>query len=79
MANISRCISDSADKTNVSRYMSESPWLQEQVNNRRLSYMNKETKLVRKPKAESALAIGDSLCEHVGSLFEYLGPALQSR
>jgi len=72
MANISRCILDSADKTNLSRYMSETSWLEEQVNARRLSYLNQETKLVRKPKLESALAIDDSLCEHVGSLFEYV-------
>ncbi len=72
MANISRCILDSADKTNISRFMSESPWFQEQVNDRRLTYLNKETKLVRKSKSESVLAIDDSLCEHVGSLFEYV-------
>jgi SRSO17 transposase len=72
MANISRCILDSADKTNLSRYMSEAHWFQEQVNNRRLTYINKETKLVRKSKAESVLAIDDSLLEHVGSLFEYV-------
>lgn len=72
MANISRCILDSADKTNLSRYLSEAPWFQEQVNHRRLTYLNKETKLVRKPKSESALAIDDTLCEHVGSLFEYV-------
>lgn len=71
MANISRCILDSADKTNVSRFMSEAPWFQEQVNHRRLTYLYQETKLVRKSKSESALAIDDSLCEHVGSLFEY--------
>ena len=72
MANISRCLLDSADKTNISRFMSEAPWVQEQVNKRRLTYLNKETKLVRRPKAESALAIDDSLCEHVGNLFEYV-------
>ena len=72
MANISRCILDSADKTNLSRFMSESPWFQEQVNHRRLTYLHQETKLVRKLKSESALAIDDSLCEHVGSLFEYV-------
>ena len=72
MANISRCIIDSADKTNVSRFMSEAPWQQEQVNDRRLTYLNTQTKLVRKQKSESALAIDDSLCEHVGSLFEYV-------
>lgn len=72
MANISRCILDSADKTNVARYMSAAPWFQAHVNTRRLCYMNQETKLVRKAKAESALVIDDSLCEHVGSLFEYV-------
>lgn len=72
MANISRCTLDSADKTNLSRFMSESPWFQEQVNHRRLTYLHQETKLVRKSKSESALAIDDSLCEHVGSLFEYV-------
>jgi hypothetical protein len=72
MANISRCILDSADKTNLSRFMSEAPWRQEQVNDRRLSYLQQETKLVRKSKSVSALVIDDSLCEHVGSLFEYV-------
>jgi len=72
MANISRCILDSADKTNISRFMSESPWLQEQINDRRLTYLNKETELVRKAKSASALVLDDSLCEHVGSLFEYV-------
>ena len=72
MANISRCILDSADKTNLSRYMSTSPWVEEQVNMRRLSYMNEKTKRVRQPKAQSALVLDDTLCEHVGSLFEYV-------
>jgi len=72
MANISRCILNSADKTNISRFLSEAPWFQEQVNHRRLTYLHQETKLVRKSKSESALAIDDSLCEHVGSLFEYV-------
>lgn len=72
MANISRCILNSADKTNVARFMSEAPWLAEQVNDRRLTYLNQETKRVRKAKSQSALAIDDSLCEHVGSLFEYV-------
>jgi hypothetical protein len=34
MASISRCILDSADKTNISRYLSEAPWFQKQVNGR---------------------------------------------
>jgi hypothetical protein len=52
--------------------MSESPWFEEQINHRRLVYLHEETKLVRRSKSESALAIDDSLCEHVGSLFEYV-------
>ncbi len=65
MANISRCILDSADKTNLSRFMSTSPWFEAQVNDRRLIYLNQQTKAVRKPKAESALIFDDTLCEHV--------------
>jgi len=44
MANISRCILDNADKTNLSRFMSEAPWFQEQVNDRRLTDLHQETK-----------------------------------
>ena len=72
MANISRCILESADKTNVSRFFSEAPWLQEQVNERRVSSMLEQTKGVRGPEAASALILDDTLCEHVGSLFEYV-------
>jgi len=72
MANISRCILDSADKTNLSRFMSTRLWLDEKVNDRRVSYLNRQTKAVRKAKSESALIFDDTLCEHVGSLFEYV-------
>ena len=69
MANIVRCILDSADKTNLSRFFSESPWLQSQVNDRRLRYLRQKTKSVRLPKAQSAVVVDDTLCEHVKSLF----------
>ncbi len=72
MANIVRCILDSADKTNLSRFFSESPWFQDQVNDRRLRYLAQKTKAVRLPKDKSALVLDDTLCEHVGSLFEYI-------
>lgn len=72
MANIARCILDSADKTNISRYLSESPWRYERLNDERVSYMKSQTALSQKPASESALAIDDTLCEHVGSLFEYV-------
>ena len=72
MANIVRCVLDSADQTNLSRFFSEAPWFQEQVNDRRLRYLLQHTKPVRLAKDKSALVLDDSLCEHVGSLFEYI-------
>jgi SRSO17 transposase len=72
MANITRCMVESADKTNLSRYFSKDLWLQDQVNDRRISYMLHETKPVRLAKERSALILDDTLCEHVGNLFEYI-------
>ncbi len=72
LANITRCVLDSADKTNLSRFFSEAPWFQAQVNDRRLRYLLQQTKAVRLPKDQSALVLDDTLCEHVGSLFEYI-------
>ncbi len=72
MANITRCILDSADRSNLSRFLSTAPWLQESINRRRIHYLNQQTKSIRKSKAESALLIDDTLCEHVGSLFEHV-------
>jgi hypothetical protein len=72
LANIARCILDSADKTNLSRFFSEAQWFQAQVNDRRLRYMLAQTTALRRPVAESALILDDTLCEHVGSLFEYV-------
>lgn len=54
MANIVRCILDSADKTNLSRFFSEASWLQSQVNDRRLRYLRQKTKPVCLPKNQSA-------------------------
>jgi hypothetical protein len=72
MANIARCILDSADKTNLSRFLSEAPWWEEQVNHRRLRFMLQQTTPHRRRRRESLLAIDDTLCEHVGSLFDYV-------
>ena len=72
LANIARCVVESADKTNLSRYFSESPWFEEQVNQRRIHYLLEQTKAVRKSKEASALILDDTLCKHVGSLFEYV-------
>jgi DDE superfamily endonuclease len=72
LSNIARCVLESADKTNLSRFFSDAPWFQEHVNDRRLAYLLQHTQEVRHPKAESALILDDTLCEHVGSLFEYV-------
>lgn len=72
MANIARCLVESADKTNLSRFFSESPWQWDKVNEQRIAYMLEETKGVSRSSDESALIVDDTLCEHVGSLFEYV-------
>jgi len=72
LSNITRCVLNSADKTNLSRFFSEAPWFQEQVNDRRLRYLLQHTREVRLAKAKSALVVDDTLCEHFGSLFEYI-------
>jgi SRSO17 transposase len=63
---------DSADKTNLARFFSEAPWFQDRVNDRRVEYLLQQTKAVRSPKADALLILDDTLCEHVGSLFDYV-------
>ena len=72
LANITRCVLESADKTNLSRFFSESPWFHDRVNDRRVAYLLQQTKAVRSPKADALLILDDTLCEHVGSLFDYV-------
>ncbi len=72
MANIARCVLDSADKTNLSRFFSEADWDAAQVNERRIRYLLDQTRAQRQPKAVSALVLDDTLCEHVGSLFDHV-------
>src|SRR2546427_2887170 len=72
LANITRCVLESADKTNLSRFFSEAPWFQDRVNDRRLMYLLQQTKAVRGPKTDGLLILDDTLCEHVGSLFDYV-------
>ena len=50
MANIARCVIESSDKTNVSRYFSKDRWLEERMNDRRVEYVLQETKQVRLKK-----------------------------
>jgi len=72
LANITRCVLESADKTNLSRFFSEAPWFQDRINDRRVAYLLQQTKAVRSPKADALLILDDTLCEHVGSLFDYV-------
>ena len=72
LAHITRCVLESADKTNLSRFFSEAPWFQDHVNDRRVEYLLQQTIAVRGPKADATLILDDTLCEHVGSLFDYV-------
>jgi hypothetical protein len=72
MANIARCILDSPDQTNVSRFLAEAPWREDAVNRRRIRFMLQETKPHRQRRRDSIVVLDDTLCEHVGSLFDYV-------
>ena len=71
LANITRCVLERADKTNLSRFFSEAPWVHDRVNDRRVAYLLQQTKAVRSAKADGLLMLADTLCEPVGSLFDY--------
>lgn len=72
LANMARCILDSADKTNLSRFLAEAPWREDELNHRRLRFMLQQTKPHRRHRRESLVVIDDTLCEHVGSLFDHV-------
>jgi hypothetical protein len=72
LANIARCILESADRTNLSRFLSEAPWRADEVNRRRIRLMLQQTKTHRRRRRESLVVLDDTLCEHVGSLFDYV-------
>jgi SRSO17 transposase len=72
LSNIARCVLDSADKSNLSRFFSDAPWKEAEVNDRRITYLLTETASQRRAAAASVLLLDDTLCEHVGNLFEYV-------
>jgi hypothetical protein len=72
LTNMTRCVLESADNTNLSRFFSEAPWFQDRVNDRRLASLLQQPQAVRGPKTDAALILDDTLCEHVGSLFDYV-------
>ena len=60
LANIARCILDSADKTNLSRFFSEAPWRADEINRRRIRFMLQQTKPHRSHRRESLVVIDES-------------------
>jgi hypothetical protein len=72
LANIARCILESADNTNLSRVLSEAPWREDAVNRRRIRFMLHQTTPHRQRRCEALVVIDDTLCAHVGSLFDHV-------
>jgi DDE superfamily endonuclease len=72
LANIARCILDRAERTNLSRFFAEAPWRADEVNRRRIRFMLPQTKPHRPSRHKSLVVIDDTLCEHVGRLFDYV-------
>jgi hypothetical protein len=72
LANMARCILDSADTTHLSRFRSEAPWREVEVNRRRVRFMRPQTKPHRRRRRDALVVIDETLCEHVGSLFDYV-------
>jgi hypothetical protein len=70
LANMARGILDSADKTNLSRFLSEAPWREDAINRRRIPFMLQQTKPHRRHRRDSLVVLDDTLCEHVGNLFD---------
>jgi len=75
MANISRCLLESADKTNLARLFREAPWEEKKGNEKRIPDVLEETVEGRRKAAPSCGLVDDTLCEPVGSRCEYVdGP-----
>jgi SRSO17 transposase len=72
LSNIIRCTLASADKSNLSRFLSSAPWHPPVMNDTRIEHMLKQTILHRLTSSGSSLILDDTLCEHLGSLFEYV-------
>ena len=70
MAHIARCLLESADKTPLSRVLSEARWREGAVKRRRSRFMLQETTPHRDRRRESLGVIAETLGEQVGSLFD---------
>jgi len=72
MANIARCVVDSADKTNLSRFFSEAPWFQRTGECPTSALRAQPDKRRAIGERWVGAVVDDTLCEHVGSLFDYI-------
>ena len=70
LANMARCILDSADNTHLSRFRSAAPWREDEVNRRRSRFMLPQTTPHRRRRRESRVVLDDTRCEHGGSLVD---------
>src|SRR5438034_9448234 len=59
LANITRCVLESADKTNLSPFFSEAPWFHERVNDWGLTHRLPQPQSVRAPKTNAVLTLAD--------------------
>lgn len=60
LASIARCVLESADNTNLSRFLAEAPWREDVVHHRRIRFMLQQTRLHRPRRRESLLLIDES-------------------
>jgi hypothetical protein len=70
LANSARGILESTDQTNLSRFLSEAPWREDEGNRRRSHFRLHQTKPQRQRRRESLVVMDATLCEHVGRLFD---------
>jgi hypothetical protein len=70
MAHLARCLLESADNTHLARVLAEAPWREDEVKRRRSRFLRPQTKPHRRRQRESLLALDETRCEHVGSLFD---------
>jgi len=72
LATVARGMLESADKTKLSRVLSDAPWREAAVNRRRIRFMLQQTKPYRRRRGEALVVLDEPLCEHVGNLFGYV-------
>lgn len=70
LAHMARGILESADHPTRSRVLSDAPWREDEGHRRRLRCMLQQSTPRRRRRRESLVVLEETLCEHVGSLFE---------